>query len=99
VSEHPSIHNVRVQTPSRTVSLPWGSAQDFVARCVAACPTTHPVVQQFRARGVSRPVELIDPDDRTFALAVIEAWAVQVGEAELPPGISELRDALQSQTA
>jgi hypothetical protein len=81
------------------VSVPWDSAQDFVARCVAAYPTTHPVVQQFRARGVSRPVELIDPDDRTFALAVIEAWAAQAGEAELPPGISELRDALQSQTA
>jgi hypothetical protein len=92
--EH-SIHNVRVQTPSRMVSLPWESAQDFVARCIAAYPTVHPVVEEFRARGVSRPVELTDPNDRTFALAVIEAWSAQVGEAELPPGIVELRDALR----
>jgi hypothetical protein len=94
-----SIHSVRVQTPSRLVSMPWESAQDFVARALAAYPTTHPVVEQFRARGVSRPIELTDPNDRTFALAVIEAWAAQAGEAELPPGISELRDALRSQTA
>jgi hypothetical protein len=96
MSEHPSIHSVRVQMPSRTVSLPWDSAQDFVARCIAAYPTTHPVVEQFRARGVSRPVELIDPDETTFALAVIEAWGAQVGEGELPEGIEELRDALRS---
>jgi hypothetical protein len=75
------------------VSLPWDSAQDFVARCIAAHPTTHRLVDQFRSRGVSRPVELIDRDDRTFALAVIEAWSAQVDE--LPPGIAELRDALR----
>jgi hypothetical protein len=77
------------------VSLPWESAQDFVARAIAAYPTVHPVVEQFRAVGVSRPVDLLDPNDRTFALAVCEAWAAQVGEDELPPGIVELRDALR----
>jgi hypothetical protein len=56
----------------------------------------HPVVEQFRARGVSRPVELLDPSDRTFALAVIEAWAAQDA---LPPGIRELRDALREDEA
>jgi hypothetical protein len=95
VSGAQSIHNVRVQTPSRVVSLPWKSAQDFVARCIAAYPTTHPVVERFRARGVSRPVELTDPNDCTFALAVIEAWNAQAGEADLSPGIRELRDALR----
>lgn len=55
----------------------------------------HPVVEQFRARGISRPVELLDPNDGTFALAVIEAWAAQVGEDELPPGIDALGDALR----
>jgi hypothetical protein len=95
VSEH-SIHHFRVRTPSQMVSLPWESAQDFVARALAAYPTVHPVVDQFRARGVSRPVELLDTNDRTFVLAVIEAWTAQVGEDELPPGIVELSDALRA---
>lgn len=90
-----SIHTVRVQTPSRLVSLPWESAQDFVARCIAAYPTVHSVVDRFRAVGVSRPVDLTDPNDRTFALAVIETWAAQVGADDLPAGIRELGDALR----
>jgi hypothetical protein len=52
-------------------------------------------VEQFRAVGVSRPVELTNPADRAFALGVIEGWAAQVGWDELPPGISELADALR----
>jgi hypothetical protein len=94
VADH-SIHYVRVRAPSQMVSLPWESAQDFVGRALAAYPTVHPVVEQFRARGVSRPVELLDANDRTFVLAVIEAWSTQVGEDLLPPVISELRDALR----
>lgn len=94
-----SIHNVRVRTRSKMVSLPWESAQDFVARAIAAYPTTHPLVEQFRAVGVSRPVELVDAEDVTFALAVCEAWAAQVGEDELPPGIVELRDELREDQA
>jgi hypothetical protein len=94
VAEH-SIQNMRVRTPSRMVSLPWESTQDFVARALAAYPTVHSVVEQFRAVGVSRPVELLDANDRMFSLAVIEAWAAQVGEEQLPPGITELRDALR----
>jgi hypothetical protein len=95
VAEH-SIHNMRVRTPSRIVSLPWESAQDFVARALAAYPTVHPVVERFRAVGVSQLVELLDPNERTFALAVIEAWTAQVGADELPLGIPELRDALRA---
>ena len=94
-SIHHSIHYVRVQTPSRLVSFPWESAQEFLARCIAAYPTLHPLVEQFRAVGVSRPVDLTDLGDRAFALGVIEGWAAQVGEDELPPGISELADALR----
>ncbi len=90
-----SIHNVRVSTASKMVSMPWESAQDFAGRALAAYPTVNPVVEQFRARGVSRPVELLDANDVTFALAVCEAWAARVGEDELPPGIVELRDALR----
>jgi hypothetical protein len=88
-----------VQTPSRLLSLPWESAQDFVAHALAAYPTTHPVVEQFRARGISGPIELTDPNDRTFVLAVLEAWAVPVGEDKLPPGIREFRGALREDTA
>jgi hypothetical protein len=66
-----------------------------MARSIAAYPTVHPLLEKFRAVGVSRPVALTDPDDRTFALAVVEAWAAQVGEDKLSPGISELRDALR----
>ena len=86
---------MRVRTPSKMVTLPWESAQDFVARAIAAYPTTHPLVEHFRAVGVSRPVDLTDPGDQTFGLAVIEAWSAQVDEADLPPGITELRDALR----
>ena len=94
-SIHHSIHYVRVQTPTRLLSFPWESAQEFLARCIAAYPTLHPLVEQFRAVGVSRPVDLTDLGDRAFALGVIEGWAAQVGEDELPPGISELADALR----
>jgi len=75
--------------------MPWESAQDLIGRALAAYPTVHPIVEQFRAVGVSRPVELSDPNDRTFLLAVIEAWVAHVGEDELPPGIADLRDALR----
>jgi hypothetical protein len=94
-SIHHSIHYVRVQTPTRLVALPWASAQAYLAHCIAAYPTVHPLVEQFRAAGVSRPVEVTDPGDRDFALAVIEAWRAQVGGDELPPGISEFADALR----
>jgi hypothetical protein len=96
-SIHHSIHYVRVQTPSRLLAFPWAAAQAFLARGIAAYPTVHPLVTQFRAVGVSRPVDLTDPADRAFALGVIEGWAAQVGEEELPPGISELADALRDQ--
>jgi hypothetical protein len=94
-STHHSIHYVRVQTPSRLLSFPWESAQEFLARCIAAYPSVHPLVEQFRAVGVSRPVDLTDLGDRAFALGVIEGWAAQVGEDELPLGIGELADALR----
>ena len=81
------------------VSLPWESTQDFVERALAAYPTVHPVVEQFRAVGVSRPVELLDANDRMFSLAVIEAWSAQVETDQLPPGIRELRDALRAEAS
>ena len=89
-----SIHRVQVRTPSQTVTIPWDSAQDLVARCIAAYPTVHPVVERFRAVGTSRAVELFDPSDRDFALAVIDAWRAEVGDDKLPRGIDKLRAAL-----
>jgi len=97
VSLHQTIHYVRVQTPSRLLSFPWESAQEFLAHCLAAYPTVHPLVEQFRAVGVSRPVDLTDPGDRDFALAVIDAWTAQAGDENLPPGIAELRDTLREE--
>jgi hypothetical protein len=81
--------------PTRLLSVPWESAQEFLGRSIAAYPTVHPLVTQFRAVGVSRPVDLTDLGDQAFALGVIEAWAAQVGEDELPPGISDLADVLR----
>jgi hypothetical protein len=95
MDEERSIQRVRILMPSRTVTLPWQSAQDFVVRALAAYPAVHQVVEQFHAVGTSRPVELSDPNDRTFVLAVIEAWAAQVGIEALPPGIHDLADALR----
>jgi hypothetical protein len=82
---------------SCTLTLPWQSAQDFVARALAAYPTVHPVVEHFRAVGTARPVDLTDPNDGTFALAVIEAWVAQIGDEALPPGIADLRIALREE--
>jgi hypothetical protein len=79
------------------VTLPSDSAQDFVARALAAYPTVHSLVERFRAVGTSRPVDLTDPSDGTFALAVIEAWTAQLGEDALPPGIAKLHDALREE--
>jgi hypothetical protein len=97
MGEERSIHRVRVRTPARTVTIPWDSAQDFLARAIAAYPTTHPVVERFRAVGTSRPVELLDPGDRDFALAVIDARSAEIGDAPLPPGVDELRAALRGE--
>jgi hypothetical protein len=99
VSIHHSIHYVRVQTQSHLLSFPWESAQEFLVRCIAAYPTVHPLVGRFRAAGVSLPVELTDPGDRDFALAVIDAWMAQSGGGDLPPGIAELRDTLRDDAA
>jgi hypothetical protein len=90
-----SINLVRVQTPSRTVTLSWRERDDLVARLMAAYPTTHRVVWQFRSVGTSRPLELLDPNDMTFVLAVIDAWALEAGAEELPSGVGELRSALR----
>jgi hypothetical protein len=54
------------------------------------------LVEQFRAVGVSRPVDLTDPGDRAFAVGVIDAWTADAGMEELRPGIAELRDALRA---
>ena len=67
--------------------VPLESAQEFLAQCIAAYPTEHPLVTQFKAVGVSRPVDLTDPADCAFALGVIEGWVAQVGKDQLPPGI------------
>jgi hypothetical protein len=75
--------------------VPWQSAQDFVARALAAYPTVHPLVEHFQAVGTARPVDLTDANNGTFALAVIEAWAAQVGDEALPPGITDPRTALR----
>jgi len=90
-----SINRVRVQTPSRTVTLSWRAREDLVARLIAAYPTTHPVVWEFRSVGTSRPLGLHDPNDITFVLAVMDAWALDVGEQALPDGIQKLRSALR----
>lgn len=62
---------------------------------LAGYPTVHPVPGQFRAAANSSPVEMTDPNEMTFALAVIEAWAAQVGEDRRQRGIAQLRDALR----
>jgi hypothetical protein len=93
-----SISRVRVQTPSRTVTLSWAAREDLVARLIAAYPTTHRVVWEFRSVGTSRPLELLEPNDMTFVLAVIDAWALEAGEGELPKDIRELRETLREAT-
>jgi hypothetical protein len=75
------------------MSIPWESREALVARCLAAYPTVHPVVDRFRDVGVSRPVGLTDPNDVAFMLGALDSWATT--EEELSPGISELRDALR----
>jgi hypothetical protein len=94
VPERP-IDRARVRTPSQMVTLSWDAAQQLVARMLAAYPTTHAIVDQFRAVGGSRPVEVLDANDRTFVLAVIDAWAKAVGECESPHGIAGLGSALR----
>jgi hypothetical protein len=84
VAEHSIHNNVRVRTPSRMVLLPWQSAQDVLAWALAPIPRSIPS-SSYSCVGVSRDVELLDPDDRTFCLAVIEAWSAQIREDELPP--------------
>jgi hypothetical protein len=47
--------------------------------------------------GCAEPVDLTDLGDRAFALGVIEGWAAQVGEDELPTGITDLAGALREE--
>jgi hypothetical protein len=93
-----SINRVRVETPPRTVMLSWPERQELLAHLIAAYPTSHPVVWQFRRVGTSRPLELHDPNDMAFVLAVIDAWMLDIGEQALPDGIQELRSALREAT-
>jgi hypothetical protein len=78
------------------ITLSWREREQLVARMIAAYPTTHRVVGPFRSVGTSRPLELVDPNDMTFVLAVVDAWALDVGDDEIPQGIADLRSALRS---
>jgi hypothetical protein len=53
-------------------------------------PTPGPNARRDRLRHVR-------PNNGTFALAVIEAWAAQVSDEALPSGIADLRTALREE--
>jgi hypothetical protein len=95
VAEHSIHNNVRVRTPSRMVLLPWQSAQDLLARALAASPSVHPGVERFRTVGVFAGRGVARPERQNLLPRLIEAWSAQIREDELPPGIPELRDALR----
>jgi hypothetical protein len=92
-----SFDRLLVQTPSRTITLSWAARENLVARLIAAYPTTHQVVSKFEDLGTTEPVKLSEPNDMTFVLAVIDAWALEAGEDLLPEHIRQLRAALRSE--
>ena len=74
------------------VRIPWESRQLLVAR-LRSLEGTEAIIGAFEDVGTSRPVEL-DEDGMELLVRVLDFWPTDVTLPELPPGISDLRDAL-----
>jgi hypothetical protein len=76
-----------------TVKIPWDSRDALLER-LRREGDADPIIAAFRAVGTSAPVKL-KPEAKRRLLDTCEAWLVEATTEGLPPGIFELRNALQ----
>ena len=74
------------------VELPWDSRAQLVDE-MSSIDGTERAVRAFNAVGASAPVRLGHPE-KDVLVQVIDRWAADVGDAQLPGGVWDLRCAL-----
>jgi hypothetical protein len=74
------------------VELPWDSRVQLVEE-MSSIEGTEQAVRAFNAVGASAPVRLGRPE-RELLVQVIDRWAADVGSAQLPAGVWDLRGVL-----
>jgi hypothetical protein len=82
---------------STTVEIPWDSRQALLERLRREGEADN-IIAAFRAVGTTSPVKL-KPDAKRRLLATCEVWLMEATTHGLPPGIFELRNALQDEDA
>jgi hypothetical protein len=80
-----------------TVEIPWDSRQALLER-LRREGEADDMIGAFQAVGTTSPVKL-KPDAKRRLLATCEAWLMEATRQGLPPGIFELRNALQDELA
>jgi hypothetical protein len=82
---------------STTVTIPWDSRDALLER-LRREGEAEDIVAAFRAVGTTSPVKL-KPEAKRRLLATCEVWLMEARTQGLPPGIFELRNALQDESA
>jgi hypothetical protein len=80
-----------------TVKIPWDSRDALLER-LRREGEADDIIAAFRAVGTTSPVKL-KPDAKRRLLATCEVWLMEATTQGLPPGIFELRNALQDESA
>jgi hypothetical protein len=81
-----------------TVTIPWESQQLLLQRLSQDDDANQVVVRGFKAVGTSRPV-VLDKVGKRILLGVCTDWLDEAGVDALPPGIFDLRNALEDEKA
>jgi hypothetical protein len=79
-----------------TVAIPWDSSQALLLRLRKDEHATTAVVDAFVVVGTSRPV-VLDKVGKRILLGACTDWLDEAGVDALPPGIFELRNALEDE--
>ena len=80
-----------------TVEIPWDSRDALLERLRREADA-EPIIAAFRAVGATRPVQIPRQAKRRL-LDICEAWLVEATTEGLPPGIFDLRNALQDESS
>jgi hypothetical protein len=94
------VHRIRVSVDGgEPVVIGWGS-RDLLLDEIVHLKSSRAIRDAFEAVGTSAPVELT-VEQKADVLEAIERWAARTagGQAQLPNGIPELRNALENDVA
>jgi hypothetical protein len=80
-----------------TLEIPWDSRDALLER-LRREGDAEPIIAAFQAVGATRPVQIPRQAKRRL-LDICEAWLVEATTEGLPPGIFDLRNVLQDESA